>query len=70
MSKSKGNVMYADDLVEFTVVDVVRYFVLYEMPFENDDVISWELMVERINSDLANNLGSGKSYYFHDIQIF
>lgn len=58
MSKSKGNVMYADDLVEFFGVDAVRYFVLHEMPFENDGVISWELMVERINSDLANTLGN------------
>ena len=58
MSKSKGNVMYADDLVGFFGVDAVRYFVLHEMPFENDGVISWELMVERINSDLANTLGN------------
>ena len=58
MSKSKGNVLYADDLVEMFGVDAVRYFVLHEMPFENDGVISWELMVERLNSDLANTLGN------------
>ena len=58
MSKSKGNVLYADDLVDFFGVDAVRYFVLNEMPFENDGVISWELMVERLNSDLANTLGN------------
>ena len=58
MSKSKGNVMYADTLVDFFGVDAVRYFVLHEMPFENDGVISWELMVERMNSDLANILGN------------
>ena len=58
MSKSKGNVIYADDLVEFFGVDAVRYFVLHEMPFENDGTISWELLVERINSDLANTLGN------------
>ena len=58
MSKSKGNVLYADTLVEFFGVDAVRYFVLHEMPFENDGVITWELMVERINSDLANTLGN------------
>ena len=58
MSKSKGNVLYADELVEFFGVDAVRYFVLHEMPFENDGVISWELMVERMNSDLANTLGN------------
>ena len=58
MSKSKGNVIYADDLVKFFGVDAVRYFVLHEMPFENDGVISWELMVERMNSDLANTLGN------------
>ena len=58
MSKSKGNVVYADDLVDFFGVDAVRYFVLHEMPFENDGVISWELMVERLNSDLANTLGN------------
>ncbi len=58
MSKSKGNVLYADDLVEVFGVDAVRYFVLHEMPFDNDGVISWELMVERINSDLANTLGN------------
>ena len=57
MSKSKGNVLYADELVDFFGVDAVRYFVLHEMPFENDGVISWELMVERMNSDLANTLG-------------
>ena len=56
MSKSKGNVLYADELVDFFGVDAVRYFVLHEMPFENDGVISWELMVERLNSDLANTL--------------
>ncbi len=58
MSKSKGNVIYADDLVDLFGVDAVRYFVLHEMPFENDGVISWELMVERMNSDLANTLGN------------
>ncbi len=58
MSKSKGNVIYVDDLVHFFGVDAVRYFVLHEMPFENDGVISWELLVERINSDLANTLGN------------
>ena len=58
MSKSKGNVLYADELVDFFGVDAVRYFVLHEMPFENDGVISWELMVERMNSDLANILGN------------
>lgn len=58
MSKSKGNVIYADDLVDFFGVDAVRYFVLHEMPFENDGTISWELLVERINSDLANVLGN------------
>lgn len=58
MSKSKGNVLYADELVDFFGVDAVRYFVLHEMPFENDGVISWELLVERINSDLANTLGN------------
>ncbi len=58
MSKSKGNVLYADTLVDFFGVDAVRYFVLHEMPFENDGVISWELMVERVNSDLANTLGN------------
>ena len=58
MSKSKGNVLYADELVDFFGVDAVRYFVLHEMPFENDGVISWELIVERINSDLANTLGN------------
>ena len=58
MSKSKGNVIYADELVEFFGVDAVRYFVLHEMPFENDGVITWELMVERLNSDLANTLGN------------
>jgi methionyl-tRNA synthetase len=58
MSKSKGNVIYADDLVEMFGVDAVRYFLLHEMPFENDGVISWELMVERMNSDLANTLGN------------
>ena len=58
MSKSKGNVIYADELVEVFGVDAVRYFVLHEMPFENDGVITWELMVERLNSDLANTLGN------------
>ena len=58
MSKSKGNVLYADELVDFFGVDAVRYFVLHEMPFENDGTISWELMVERVNSDLANTLGN------------
>ena len=58
MSKSKGNVIYADDLVDMFGVDAVRYFVLHEMPFENDGVIPWELMVERMNSDLANTLGN------------
>lgn len=58
MSKSKGNVLYADDLVDFFGVDAVRYFVIHEMPFENDGIISWELMVERLNSDLANVLGN------------
>ena len=58
MSKSKGNVLYADDLAEVFGVDAVRYFVLHEMPFENDGVITWELMVERLNSDLANTLGN------------
>jgi methionyl-tRNA synthetase len=58
MSKSKGNVLYADTLVNFFGVDAVRYFVLHEMPFDNDGVISWELMVERLNSDLANILGN------------
>lgn len=58
MSKSKGNVIYADDLVSIFGVDAVRYFVLHEMPFENDGVVSWELVVERLNSDLANTLGN------------
>ena len=58
MSKSKGNVIYADDLVSLFGVDAVRYFVLHEMPFENDGVITWELLVERMNSDLANTLGN------------
>lgn len=58
MSKSKGNVIYADDLAEIFGIDAVRYFVLHEMPFENDGTISWELMVERMNSDLANTLGN------------
>ena len=58
MSKSKGNVIYADDLISFFGVDAVRYFVLHEMPFENDGTITWDLMVERMNSDLANTLGN------------
>ena len=58
MSKSKGNVLYADELVDFVGVDAVRYFVLHEMPFDNDGVITWDLLVERINSDLANTLGN------------
>ena len=58
MSKSKGNVIYADELVDFFGVDAVRYFVLHEMPFDNDGVITWELMVERMNSELANSLGN------------
>ena len=58
MSKSKGNVIYAEDLIRFFGVDAVRYFVLHEMPFENDGVISWDLMIERFNSDLANTLGN------------
>ena len=58
MSKSKGNVLYADELVDFFCLDLVRFFVLHEMPFDNDGVISWELLVERINSELANTLGN------------
>ncbi len=58
MSKSKGNVIYADDLVDLFGVDAVRYFVLHEMPFENDGIVSWELVTERVNSDLANTLGN------------
>jgi len=58
MSKSRGNVIYADDMVDYFGVDAVRYFVLHEMPFENDGVISWELVIERINSELANTLGN------------
>lgn len=58
MSKSKGNVLYADELVEMFGVDAVRYFVLHEMPFDNDGIITWELLVERINSELANTLGN------------
>ena len=58
MSKSRGNVLYADTLVDFFGVDAVRYFVLHEMPFDNDGIISWELMTERMNSDLANTLGN------------
>ena len=63
----QGNVLYADELVDFFGVDAVRYFVLHEMPFENDGVITWELMVERLNSDLANTLGQPcEPYCFHD----
>ena len=58
MSKSKGNVIYVDDLINIFGLDAVRYFVLHEMPFENDGVITWDLMVERLNSDLANTLGN------------
>ena len=58
MSKSKGNVLYADTLVDFFGVDAVRYFVLHEMPFDNDGIIGWEFMIERYNSDLANILGN------------
>ncbi len=58
MSKSKGNVLYADDMVDLFGVDAVRYFLIHEMPFENDGVVSWELMIERVNSDLANTLGN------------
>ncbi len=58
MSKSKGNVIYADDMVELFGVDAVRFFVLHEMPFENDGIITWELLVERLNSELANTLGN------------
>ncbi|MBQ1327425.1 MAG: methionine--tRNA ligase [Eubacterium sp.] len=58
MSKSKGNVLYADDMVDFFGVDAVRYFLLHEMPFDNDGVVSWELLIERVNSDLANTLGN------------
>lgn len=58
MSKSRGNVLYADDLVSVFGVDAVRYFVLHEMPFDNDGAITWELLTERINSDLANTLGN------------
>lgn len=58
MSKSKGNVIYADDMADMFGVDAVRYFVLHEMPFENDGVITWELVVERLNSELANTLGN------------
>ena len=58
MSKSKGNVIYADDLAKYFGVDAVRYFVLHEMPFENDGNITWDLMLERMNSDLANTLGN------------
>ena len=70
MSKSKGNVLYADDLVDFFGVDAVRYFVLHEMPFENDGVISWELMVERTEFRSGQyTWKSGKPYNFHDEQI-
>ena len=58
MSKSKGNVLYADDLARLFGVDAVRYFVLHEMPFDNDGVITWELLIERLNADLANVLGN------------
>ena len=58
MSKSKGNVVYADDLVDYFGVDAVRYYVLHEMPFENDGNLTWELVAERTNSDLANTLGN------------
>ncbi len=58
MSKSRGNVLYADDMVDLFGVDAVRYFLLHEMPFENDGVVSWELLIERVNSDLANTLGN------------
>ena len=58
MSKTKGNVIYADDLADIFGVDAVRYFVVHEMPYENDGVITWELVVERINSDLANTMGN------------
>ena len=58
MSKSKGNVIYADDIVDIFGVDAVRYFCLHEMPFENDGVISWDLMLERYDSELANTLGN------------
>ena len=58
MSKSRGNVLYADDMVDYFGVDAVRYFLLHEMPFENDGVVSWELLIERVNSDLANTLGN------------
>ena len=58
MSKSRGNVLYADDMVDFFGVDAVRYFLLHEMPYENDGVVSWELLIERVNSDLANVLGN------------
>ena len=71
MSKSKGNVIYADDLVDLFGVDAVRYFVLHEMPFENDGVISWELMVERHEFRPGQYPGkSGKPYHFHVQQIF
>ena len=58
MSKSKGNVIYVDDMINIFGLDAVRYFVLHEMPYENDGTITWELMVERVNSDLANTLGN------------
>ena len=72
MSKSKGNVLYADELVEMFGVDAVRYFLLHEMPFDNDGVISWELLVERINSDLAKYPGGIwlKPYDLHEQQVF
>ena len=70
MSKSKGNVIYADDMVDLFGVDAVRYFVLHEMPYENDGVITWELMVERYNSDLANIRKPCIENYRHEQQVF
>ncbi len=66
MSKSKGNVIYADDMVDFFGVDAARYFVLHEMPFENDGVISWDLMVERLTLILQYTWKSCKPYCFHE----